>query len=180
MQRYQKCLTCEKRGEGCDGPNLLTLTSSELIEFCKAVRLIRGLSIADVAEGSGIPRGTIGRIFSAEEGSGFHYDTIRAIALFLCGCKFLGNPCPTPDGWEMERANDRLEQRQQRVEHLEGELARTKDLYDGLRSYHRDYVRFMRRTVITLGIAAGLLTVTLITLLIIDATVPDLGFFFRR
>lgn len=89
---YNECHSCQKLGEACDGPNFLTLSAHDLLEWCKKQKAQRGLSNAKVSEASGVPAGTVGRLFSGDHAD-CKYETMRLIVRGVVG-EFKGHPCP--------------------------------------------------------------------------------------
>lgn len=64
--------------------NILTLNPSELIKWCKARKKELELSNAVISEKTGVPVGTIDRIFSGNY-SEFKYSSIQPVVSFLVG-----------------------------------------------------------------------------------------------
>lgn len=92
---YKECLTCPKLGISCDGANFIAMTAHELLEWCKLRKHRLGLSNASLADLSGVPKGTIDRVFSADTND-CKYETIRPIVRALVG-EWTNRPCPTPE-----------------------------------------------------------------------------------
>lgn len=93
---YDDCITCDKLGCSCDGPNFVAMSAVELLDWCKRRKQHLGLSRERLAEISGVPIGTINRLLSGTHYD-FRYETLRPIIKVLVGGSFDGNPCPTPD-----------------------------------------------------------------------------------
>ncbi len=93
---YRECLECEKLGVSCDGPNFVAMTTHELMEWCKKRKARLNYTNSDLSEKSGIPKGTIDRVFAAEDVD-CKYETLRPILKALVGGEYTHNPCPDPN-----------------------------------------------------------------------------------
>lgn len=93
---YRVCLNCPKLGVTCDGGNLMTMPSAELLEWCRMRKKIRNLSIHAIATLSGVPEGTVTRVFAPDAKTDFRVDTMRPIVCALIGGELGKNPCPDP------------------------------------------------------------------------------------
>ena len=101
---YDECITCDKLGRLCHGPNFISMPAADLLDWCKRRKQHLGLSRERLAEMSGIPLGTINRLLSGTHYD-FRYETLRPIIMVLLGGTFSGNPCPSPD---LSEENERL------------------------------------------------------------------------
>lgn len=67
---YDLCLECPYRGKSCDGPNFFAMTHQRRVEWANALKKIRGLTNAQIAEqavlpdGSKLPKATIDSVLS--------------------------------------------------------------------------------------------------------------------
>lgn len=61
---YNLCLRCEHLGDGCDGPNTLSMSLERWCAWCKDLKALRGLTNAQITELSGVSLTTIERIMA--------------------------------------------------------------------------------------------------------------------
>lgn len=78
----EKCITCEKLGVSCGGPNFLLMTSQEVVEWCKARKVFLKMTREKLAELTGVPMGTLNRFFAGKN-SYFYFETVRPIIKIL-------------------------------------------------------------------------------------------------
>lgn len=172
---YLECLSCPKLGTQCDGPNFVAMPSSELLEWCKERKKRLGLSNAKLSELSGVPQGTIDRLF-ADMHCDFKHETMRPLLKALVGGNWSGNPCPNPDDHMEERLhvcedeNKRL--REYMIEH---EHHYREDIGDVRKEYH-ERIKGLRFAVIALSIALSITLALVFSFLIIDFLNPDIGY----
>ena len=81
---YNECVKCAKLGVECDGPNFFTLPAHDILEWCKARKAELHLSNDKIADLSGIPRGTVARIFAGSH-EDFKFGTVQPILRVLIG-----------------------------------------------------------------------------------------------
>lgn len=67
-----------------DYPKILSLNPNELIEWCNKRKKDKKISNAKLAEITGVPEGTIDRIFTGKNPE-FRYSTIQPIVAYLIG-----------------------------------------------------------------------------------------------
>ena len=185
---YSECIKCPKIGISCDGPNFFAMSTPELLAWCKARKAELRVSNAQLAEKSGMPKGTIDRLFAGEHVD-FRYETIRPLLKALTGGAWSGNPCATP------QEDDAL---RKRVQELEAELARReesirhyKENYDGMTTLvantnkrHEKQLHFLEgeikrknKFVTGLAILAVVALLYIIVTLIIDLADPSRGYY---
>lgn len=82
---HKDCASCMHPGRDCI-PHLMTLSSADLIEWCKCRKDALRLTNGDIASLSNVPKGTIDRIFSSD-GTDFRFSTIQPIICVLAECK---------------------------------------------------------------------------------------------
>lgn len=168
---YEECLTCKKLGISCDGPNFLDMSTTDLLEWCKARKSNLKISNESLAERSGVPKGTIDRLFSSKHYD-FKYETIRPLLKVLVGDAWGENPCHSEEHFD-ERAEEKIKR-------LEEETAILKDNLKDERedsAFLKEQLKYRQRVIATLS---GLLTITtllIIIALIIDRLNHDIGFF---
>lgn len=81
--------------------NMVTLNPSELVKWCRARKAELGLTNASIAEKTGVPPGTLDRIFSGTY-SEFKYSSIQPVVAYLVG---LSEDVPQPEDEESEQGN---------------------------------------------------------------------------
>lgn len=129
---YKDCLTCPKLGVSCDGANFLAMSAHELLGWCKLRKNKLGLSNLELAEKSGVPLGTLNRLFASDM-IDCKYETVRPIVKALVG-EWSDNPCPTP--------GDALQD-----EHLINELARLKAENEEIKRHAAEFEEWHDRVV---------------------------------
>jgi transcriptional regulator with XRE-family HTH domain len=185
---YSECIKCPKIGISCDGPNFFAMNTQEILAWCKERKKELKASNAQLAEISGMPKGTIDRLFAGEHVD-FRYETIRPLLKALTGGAWSGNPCATLE------EDDAL---QKKIQELEAELARRdeniqqyKKNYDDLTTLvantnkrHEEQLHFLRgeikrknKFVTGLAILSVLALLYIIVTLIIDLADSSQGFY---
>lgn len=81
---YEKCLTCSKLGESCDGPNFMAMPTSEIVEWIDQYQHLHGITNTALAAKSNIAKGTIDGI-KARKRSDIRHETLRPILKALIG-----------------------------------------------------------------------------------------------
>lgn len=87
-----KCITCEKLGVSCAGPNFLVMTSQEVIEWCKERKKFLKMTRKKLEELSGVPMGTLNRFFDGKN-SYFYFETARPIIKVLVSDAWTVDSC---------------------------------------------------------------------------------------
>ena len=177
----RKCVSCDRLGKNCGGPDFYLLSPSELTEWCKARKKYMGLSNAKVSELSGVPRGTVDSFFASARPD-FRYDTIRNILVALIGGPYDGDPCRAAqeDDKEAEKLLKEMDAMQDEIaqekQHHAEDIAFVKAqlVHEQLR------VKGLRRSVIALGVLLGVTLMLIIVALLIDKFDPNVGFFWLR
>ena len=80
--KNENCITCDKLGASCSGPNFLLMSSQEVVEWCKARKIYLKMTRDKLAELSGVPMGTLNRFFSGTNAY-FYFETARPILKVL-------------------------------------------------------------------------------------------------
>lgn len=185
---YSECIECPKIGISCDGPNFFAMSTPELLAWCKARKAYLRASNAQLAEKSGMPKGTIDRLFAGEHVD-FRYETIRPLLKALTGGAWSGKPCGTL------QEDEAL---QKKVQELEAEIARRdesirhyKENYEDMTTLvantnkrHEEQLRFLEgeirrknKFVTGLAILSVLALLYIIVTLVIDVADPSRGFY---
>lgn len=184
-----RCINCEHLGVTCGGPYFFSMSTSEILEWCKARKNYMHLTNAELSDLSGIPRSTITRMFAGDV-LDFRYESIRPIIYVLIGKKF-PEPCREPEEQNvesqkqiielLEHENDRLQRsidtiRNRHVQ--ESDMART-DSNDNI-AYLKSRIRDMRALLIVIGSLLFVCVVLFIIAFVVDRIKPDIGFIWRK
>lgn len=170
---YKECVSCQKLGISCDGPNFVAMPAAELVAWCKARKEYLGLSNGRIAEMTGMSKGTVDGFFASAHAD-FRFETIRPVLRVLVGGEFSGEPCPEPSSSEKAAYEER-------IRHLEAEVARRDDkikdltanfedmktLVTNTNKRNADGQRFLRAQVKTFASLFAVSVVAIIALLII-------------
>lgn len=110
---FEKCLHCQAIKERkCGGPNFMAMSTKGVVEWAIKYQKLHGISNAQLAEWSGIPKGTIDGMKYRDD---VRHDTIYRILQALIegvGGKWGGEPCAIqPESNENLKAHsDQLKQ----------------------------------------------------------------------
>lgn len=175
---YEKCVKCPKVGVTCEGPHFFTMPAEELLDWCKERKKFLKLSNEKLSELTymqkgniltGVPKGTIDRLFSGEH-LDFKYETMRPIIKVLAGGEFVEAPCPEEPNNFADENICRLEEENARLkEHLVDEQEKT--------SFFKEQYSFRGKAIIALTAFLGISILLIFAALIIDLANHDVGFF---
>jgi len=185
---YSECIKCQKIGISCDGPNFFAMNTSELLAWCKARKAGLHISNARLAELSGMPKGTIDRLFAGEHFD-FRYETIRPLLKALTGGAWAGNPCGALQ--EDEALQKKMQELEAEIAKRDESLQQYKKNYDDLTTLvantnkrHEEQLHFLRgeikrknKFVTGLAILSVLALLYIIVTLIIDLADPSRGYY---
>lgn len=109
---FEKCIECEKLGKECH-PNLYIMNMAEIRDFLRARKDFQNLTNADVAERSGIPKGTVDAFFCGSRRD-VNYSTLSPIL-----CALVGNngemSCSPPQAGQAEADTHLMEELRTRI-----------------------------------------------------------------
>ena len=107
---YEKCISCERLCKDCF-PNLYVMEVEEIRTWAKLRLKYKGWTYSDLAEASGVPKGTIAYSFS-KKGCDVNYSTFAPMLCALINCPPGESPCPEPsvDVSLLQEKNTQLEQ----------------------------------------------------------------------
>lgn len=169
---YEKCITCD-HVDGCPhSPRFYSMTPEEVLDWCRRRKKYLRLTNEDIARKSGVPAGTIARLFAEHSTlADYKHSTIQPLLAALTGNSLCEPPCPTkedPETIEKIRADY-----QRKIDHLNAEIA---DFKEEL-SFKRQQLRSAHtgRIIMTVLFIAALLVI--IAALVVDHLNPDMGFF---
>lgn len=185
---YSECIECPKIGISCDGPNFFAMSTPELLAWCKARKAYLRASNAQLAEKSGMPKGTIDRLFAGEHVD-FRYETIRPLLKALTGGAWAGNPCAAAQEDEalqkkVQELEAELRQRDESIRHYKENYDDMTTLVANTNKRHEEQLHFLRgeikrknKAVTTLTVLAVLALLYIIVTLIIDLADPSRGYY---
>lgn len=180
---YLECISCPKMGISCDGPNFVAMSAPELLHWCKSRKAHMGLSNGRLAELSGMPKGTIDRLFAGEHVD-FRYETIRPLIKALTGGQWSGSPCPDPNDNETAALKEKAERLARNNMLLQSHIDRDNEQHQKQLEFLREQIKHeqasadgYKRAVVTLSIMLGVALLLIAAALIIDKINPDKGFF---
>ncbi len=187
----ERCLNCRHSGKDCI-PHLMALAATDLLTWCKDRKKHLDLSNAEIADKSGVPKGTIDRIFGKEVYTEFRFTTIQPIIRVLTGCKMEDLDCAeiiTPDQ-KLINENALLKEHIQALEKENAYLLKQEeryiDEYKALQKQAAENMAGMRqlcrvrlKVIITLAVFLLIALGVIIAALVVDRTNPDKGFFWR-
>ena len=128
--RFEKCLTCPSiRGKQCAGPNFMTAPTKEVVEWMISFQKLNGITNAQWAEKSGIPKGTIDGLKKRED---VRHDTIYPLIkalIELAGGVWGGESCPVAVNVSSEQRQEVLRLTEENLR-LAEELKREKEKHE--------------------------------------------------
>ena len=150
--RFEKCLTCPSiRGKQCAGPNFMTAPTKEVVEWMIAFQKLNGITNAQWAEKSGIPKGTIDGL---KHRTDIRHDTIYPLIkslIELAGGVWGGESCPV--------AVDVSSEQRQELLRLTQELKRVTEMLERSERAVKDRTRAVYAL---FGLCVGLLLLLLL------------------
>lgn len=172
----KNCKNCTHAGLDCF-PHIVSLPSSELIAWCKIRKDDLHLSNSDIADRSGVPKGTVDRIFSSDLAD-CRMSTILPIICVLSGCQSDELECTHDKQTEMS-ITEKNAHMSETITRLEAENNRQQETIDRLRvtvndmkGLARSRMRIIR--ILAISLAAALLVI--ISALVVDKLNSDVGF----
>lgn len=138
---FEKCIVCKRMGESCV-PNLMLLPFSDLMRWCNKRQKHLEWTNQTLADKSGVPLGTIGRI-KAGEYQDCKYSTIKNLLIALIGGTTDEFACTAQVEKELEQM-EKLEKQAERLSSVEKENRVLKDRLDGIDEQHRQDIRVIR------------------------------------
>lgn len=119
--QFEKCLTCASiKSRHCAGPNYMAMSAKELVSWIIEYQRLNGITNAQLAEASGIPKGTIDGIrYRADVRHDTIYPLLKAL-IELTGGVWGGEPC-VASGLEARLQNEKILQLEEENQRLDGE-----------------------------------------------------------
>lgn len=191
---YDICLECPHRGKTCDGPNFFAMTHQRRVEWCNALKKIRGLTNAQIAERAVLPDGThLSKATVDSVLSGRTQDvktsTWSAILRVLIGGCWGQYPCHLAamllegekakgDGAMVEELKKENSFLTTRISFLDGQIASKDSLINSLEDQIADWTKIAKRKnkwIVFLAVSLVIILAAIIAILIYDKMHPDRG-----
>ena len=190
---YSECVTCEKLGVSCDGPNFVAMPAAELMNWCKARKAHLGLSNQKLADLANMSKGTVDGLL-ANAHADFRYESIRPMLKVLVGGDWNGVPCPDPTSSEraayeekIRKLEDDMKWRDATIARLEKTntsletlVANTNARYTKDKDFLRSELTRKNRTIAILATLFGLCLALIIAALVVDYMNDNIGYFWLR
>lgn len=175
VSKFEKCVDCNRAGIGC-APFLLSLSSDELLDWCRMRKKQLRMTNEELAEKANAAFGTVNRLFRAKS-TDFMYSSIQPIVLALLNEDAKEVSCQEPAPVDEERIKALMQHHREEMERQRRDDQQTIDiLKKQLENEHETSAK--RLTAIKwLGVSLGFTLVLIIVALIIDRLNPEIGFF---
>lgn len=191
---YDICLDCPHRGKTCDGPNFFAMTHQRRVEWANALKKIRGLTNAQIAEqavlpdGSKLPKATVDSVLSGRT-QDVKTSTWSAILRVLIGGCWGQYPCHLAallmegekgksDGAMVEELKKENSFLATRISFLDGQIAAKDKLINSLEDQIADWTSIAKRKnkwIVFLVVSLVIILAVIIAVLIYDKMHPDIG-----
>lgn len=198
---YDLCLECPYRGKSCDGPNFFAMTHQRRVEWANALKKIRGLTNAQIAEravlpdGSKLSKATVDSVLSGRT-QDVKTDTWAAILRVLIGGCWGQYPCHMAamllegerskgDSAMVEELKSEIKYLQARISVLDGQLGAKDRQIEEIEKHAADQRRTISEQnkllkskdtrIAILVTVLVLLMVMIIVALIFDKLNPEIG-----
>lgn len=158
---FEKCLKCNRLGKDCF-PNVFVMDVAGIRLWARKLKVARGITNAELARKSGVPKGTIDNHFSAKatHSADVNYSTFAPVLCALLDCGKEEMECPGSS--EKDSHTDRD------IEFLKEQLRISQE------------IAHERKKLLILSCFALFITLSIIILaLVVDKINPDIGFFWR-
>lgn len=176
--QHEKCLNCERLGTSCNCMSFVKMSSRELIEWCKAKKSLLKMTNDTLAHLSGVPVGTINRIF-AGKGNGYYYETLQPIIKALIAGNWSADNCAN-----IQDMGELTEHARETIARLEAERDFLKHETESIRNQAQKEIalllpllKFRKHAIIVLSVLLCIALTAIIGALIIDRINPNKGFF---
>ena len=116
-------------------PEIIGLDSGQVIEWCISRKKEMGISNAKLADATGVPEGTIDRIFTGRNNE-YRYSTIQPIIRYLLGYNQV-----TPDNQSVDYYTNTIEGYKLAVENKNNSISVLRSTYQSL----TEQVEFLRK-----------------------------------
>lgn len=169
---YEKCITCD-HVDGCPhSPRFYSMTPEEVLDWCRRRKKYLRLTNEDISRKSGVPAGTIARLFAEHSTlADYKHSTIQPLLAALTGGSLGEPPCPTKE--DPETVAQLREDYQRKIDHLNAEIA---DFKEEL-AFKRQQLRAAHTGRIIMTVLCIALLLVIVGALVIDRMNPEMGFF---
>ena len=187
---YNECISCQKMGKTCGGPNFVAMPASELAEWCRERKKHLGLSNQQIAELANMSKGTVDGLLASVHPD-FRYETIRPLLNALIGCEWNEKPCDALTDSERAEMLHKLQQCEKTIlwqdekiqyyteenKRLQEELASMGERHHKSQDFMRGEMKRKNRIIAILAASLGIALAVIIGALVVDRINSDIGFF---
>ena len=168
---YEECITCEKLGTKCDGPNFMLMSTMDIVDWIDRYQHVHHITNSELAEMSAVPKGTIDGI-KARKRTDIRHETLRPILRALMGGENLGGPCPGTD----EKTATGLETENKSLKH---DLQLAEKLIDHQEREIKRCTKGLKEQTVAIGVliaSCAIIFIALIAYLMLDMENHNAGF----
>lgn len=162
--------------------------TQDIIKDLKKIKTEKSLSNQDIADATGVPLGTVARVFGNQP-TNFKYETIQPIIVFLVGSDIYSEQ-PTkslPDDEMISFYKNVIKELRQsldseKTKHNEDVItlkAETKEQIAEMKSEHSKSIHHYEKAVTFYRVSCAFFVIISILLIILDYTLPNVGWIFR-
>lgn len=169
----EKCKNCGHPSKACI-PFLMTLSTKEMLEWCRMWKERFGWSNAALADRTNVPKGTIDRVFSqakSESDTGVKLATVRPIICAITGCTI--EELEACEGLHSGEMAALVKENQ----YLHADVARLKQEAVNQRTFLADQIKLKDRYIGILACVASIALAIIFIALTVDMFNPNIGFF---
>lgn len=187
---YNKCIVCDHLGVNCDGPNFLCMDVDRWCEWCRLRRDCLGVTNEWIAENALVSEVTVKRIMTGNIDD-LKVSTMQPVTRVLVNGTWGQYPCAIQEPKVVYQDNPALVQE---LAELHEERKRLNTAAERREAEHATAMRaavekaekdaqkdadYLKRIIRVLAIVCAILLLVIIAALIVDATNPELGYFWR-
>ena len=144
---YDRCLHCHYLGHGCGGPNTLCMDLDRWCEWLRGLKRLRGLTVQDIAEGTGISETTTQRILSGHAPKDIMRSTASILTKFIIGDTGQWPCAMAAEGEEPDSAS-KLRQQEEVISELRQTIKQMQDAHkaeiDTMLRLEEEKIAFLR------------------------------------
>ena len=156
----EKCKCCAHPSKGCI-PFLMSLSTPELREWCRVWKERLKLSNAQLADKSGVPKGTVDRIMGHGD-VGISLTTIRLLISGLTGCSLAELAACTGENIEGAEELRQLREENQQLKHELAQIEKLERKHEAILDRIERHLATYKYIIIALLAACAALVFTLI------------------
>lgn len=174
-KKFEKCTDCDRAGIDC-APFILSLSSEDLLEWCRIRKKHLRMTNEELAEKANAAPGTVGRLLRAKS-TDFIYSSMQPVVLALLDVDADKVSCQEPAGPDEERIAALVQQHKEEMERQRQDDQQTIDiLKEQLANEHETATKRLI-AIKWLGVSLAFTLVLIIVALIVDRLNPNIGFF---